>query len=168
MNPSYVRIRLPMAEALPRFSEWIGLPPLGPPTPVQASQVVEAACEKGRWRSPVGVFVYESGGWTVFDDLTGHLASVSAERWSALAGADELVLAGYNDAVPYGQLIAVRAGRVTREFLDDRQDPRQNVNRGQLAVERRSPIKDWVGAASFVDSDEIASHPGTGLLWMFG
>jgi hypothetical protein len=57
---------------------------------------------------------------------------------------------------------------VIREFLDDQQDPSQNVNRGQLAVENRSPIKDWIGAASFVDGDDIVSFPDTGLLWMFG
>jgi len=62
----------------------------------------------------------------------------------------------------------VRAGKVIREFLDDRLDPRQNVNRGKLAFEKLTPIKDWIGAASFVDWDEIATLPDTGLLWMFG
>ncbi len=168
MNPSYVRIRLPMADALPRFAEWIGLPPLGPPQEVKAVQAVDEACENGDWRSAIAVFIYQSGEWTVFDDQTGYLAALPAERWRSLAGTDELVFAGYNDAVPYGQLIVVRSGRVIREFLDDQQDSSQNVNRGQLDFEDDSPIEDWIGAASFVDGDDFASLPDTGLLWLFG
>ncbi len=116
----------------------------------------------------MAVFVYESGDWTVFDDLTGHLASFPADRWCEFAAGEELVFAGYNDSVPYGQLIVVRDGRVIREFLDDRQNSRDNVNRGRLPAEASSPIDDWVAAASFVDGDEIASLPEEGLLWLFG
>jgi hypothetical protein len=168
MNPSYVRIRVPMDDSLSRFSQWIGLPELTPPQKVPSSKAIDKACENGVWRSVVAVYVYESSPWTVFDDLTGHLASLSADRWREFAGRDELVLAGYNDSVPYGQLIVVCAGRVVREFLDDQQDPRQNVNRGRLAFEKTSPINDWTAAASFVDEDEIAQVPDEGLLWMFG
>jgi hypothetical protein len=157
-----------MAEVLPRFSDWVGLPQLGPPKKLKWNKVVGAACKNGVWRSVVAVFIHESGEWTVLDDQNGHLASFTTNRWRALAGRDELVFAGYNDAVPYGQLIVVRAGRVVREFLDDKQNPRNNVNRGVLAFEKQSPIKDWITAASFVDGDEIASYPDTGLLWMFG
>ena len=168
MNPSYARIRLPIAEALPRFAEWIGLPQIGPPKRLKWNKVVDAASANGAWRSVVAVFVYESGEWTIFEDQTGHLASFPADQWRIFAGENELVFAGYNDAVPYGQLIVVCDGRVVREFLDDEQDPRQNVNRGTLAVEKQSPITDWISAASFVDEDEIPSSPDTGLLWMFG
>jgi hypothetical protein len=168
MNPSYVRIRLPMADALTRFSHWIMLPELAPPKLVKSSKMCESACENGAWRSVVAVYIYESATWTVFEDLTGHLASFPADRWRELASRDELVFAGYNDVVPYGQLIVVRDGRVVREFLDDQQDPRQNVNRGQLAFENTSPINDWIAAASFVDDDEIAQLPDAGLLWLFG
>src|SRR5262245_54600247 len=165
---SYARIRLPIDEALLRFSQWIGLPALGPPSKVKASEAVDAACTNGAWRSVVAVFVYQSGEWTVFDDETGHLASFSADQWLSFAGQDELVFAGYNDTVPYGQLIVVRGGRVIREFLDDEDDPRQNANRGQLDFEKASPLKDWISVTAFVDGDEVASFPDAGLLWMFG
>ena len=165
---TYARIRLPMAEALGRFSAWIGLPPLGPPTEVKWNEVVDAACKDGEWCSVVAVFIYECEAWTVFDDQTGHFATLSADQWRTFAGQDELVVAGYDDTVPYGQLIVVRGGRVVREFLDDEQDPRQNVNQGKLDFEQQSPIKDWISAASLVDGDEIVSLPDTGLLWMFG
>ena len=68
----------------------------------------------------------------------------------------------------YGQIIVVRGGRVVREFLDDEQDPRHNVNRGKLDIEDDSPIRNWIDAASFVDEDAIVTYPDTGLLWMFG
>ena len=168
MCPSYARIRLPMNEALSRFSQWIGMPELEPPKKVRSSKSVDEACKDGEWRSSVAVFVYESHGWTVFDELTGPFASLSADRWLALAGTDELVVAGYNDAVPYGQLIVVQAGKVMREFLDDEQEPEQNVNRGRLPLEKVAPINDWTGAALFVDEDDIAQMPNEGLLWMFG
>jgi hypothetical protein len=168
MCPSYARIRLPLAEAMARFGEWIGHPPLEPPKKLKWNQVVDAACEGDAWRSLVAVFIYESGEWTVFEDQSGHLASFSAEEWRRLARSEDFVLAGYNDAVPYGQLIVIQGGRIVRDFLDDEQEPAQNVNRGKLPTEKQSPIKTWIDAASFVDEDEIVSHPDTGLLWMFG
>ena len=168
MTESYARIRLPMAEALVRFSAWIGLPELGPPVSVKWNKVVDAACENDTWRSAVAVYIYESEGWTVFEDQTGYLSAITADRWRALAGGAELVFAGYDDTIPYGQLIAVTAGQVVREFLDDEEDPKDNVNRGTLPSEKRSPIRDWIAAVGFVEGDEIVSMPDTGLLWMSG
>ncbi len=168
MCPSYARIKLPLAEALARFAEWVALPVLGPPKKLKWNNVVDMACKDGVWRSLVAVFIYESGEWTIFTDQTGHLASFSAAQWQSFAGRDEFVFAGYNDTIPYAQLIVIRDGRVAREFLDDQQDPRLNVNRGKLEFERESPIKDWITAASFVDGDDIVSYPDYGLLWMFG
>lgn len=168
MCPSYLRILLPIDDALRRFSQWISHAPLAPPKKLKASKAVDAACKGGDWRSLVAVFIYESGDWTVFNDQTGHLASYSAQEWRRLAGRDQLVFAGYNDTVPYGQLIVVRGGRVVREFLDNQQDPRHNVNRGKLNFERGSPIRNWIDAASFVDEDPVVTYPDTGLLWMFG
>ena len=168
MNPSYLRIRLPLATAMSRFGAWIGLPELAPARHIKSSKAVDKACDaSGNWRG-VAVFVHESSGWTVFDDLTGFLASVSAPRWAELAAGDELVFAGYNDAVPYGQLIVVQNGIVVREFLEDLQDPGQNVNRARLEFERDSPIDGWVAVASFVDQDELADLAADdGLLWQF-
>jgi len=168
MCPSYLRIRLPLSIALSRFGAWIGLPELAPARRVKANKAVEEACDSsGDWRG-VAVFVHESDGWTIFDDLTGYLASVPATRWAELAAGDELIFAGYNDSVPYGQLIAVRSGSIVREFLEDLQDPSENVNRGRLDFERDCPIDNWIAAASFVDEDELAdAGAADGLLWLF-
>lgn len=168
MCPSYFRIRISIDEALKRFAEWIEFPQVGPPQEVRESDAVRMACANDAWKSIVAVFVYEYDGWSVFEDFTGYLASLAADRWSALAGQEELVFAGYNDTVPYGQLIVVHSGRVIREFLDDQQDPQDNVNRGELAFEQQSPIKNWIDVAAFVDDDVYATSPNKGLLWMFG
>jgi len=169
MTPSYARIQLPLTEASVRFARWIGLSELEPPRRVRGLDAVSAACAGGKWRAPVALFVHEYSGWTVFDDLAGGLAHFSGTQWADFARNDELVFAGYNDSVPYGQLIVVRHGAVVREFLDDEQDPSNNVNRGQLEFEASSPIQNWIAAASFVDGDDL-SDPGveTGLIWLFG
>jgi hypothetical protein len=168
MCPSYLRIRLPLSAALARFDAWISLPQLAPARNVCASKAVEEACDAtGNWRG-IALFVHESDGWTVFDDLTGYLASVPAVRWAELAAGDELIFAGYNDSVPYGQLIVIRNGSVVREFLEDLQDPGQNVNNGRLDIEQNLPIDNWIAAASFVDEDDLAdAGAANGLLWLF-
>jgi hypothetical protein len=127
----------------------------------------DAAGTGDEWRG-VAVFAHEANGWTVFDDYTGYLGTLPANRWVPLAGDDELVFAAYNEAVPYGQLIVVQHGRVVREFLHDLDDPSHDVNHGRLELERSKLIDDWVDAAWFVDSDELAddgANEGTLLLY---
>ena len=163
----YARLPLPLPVALRRFGEWIALPELEPPQRVRSRDSFDLACVDDKWRG-VAVFAHEANGWTVFDDYTGYLGELPAKRWISLAGDDELVFAAYNDAVPYGQLIVVREGRVVREFVHDLQDPSHNVNHGRLELERSTLIDDWVDAAWFVDSDELsddAADEGTLLLY---
>ena len=164
---AYVRIPAPLPRALERFAAWIALPELEPPRRCRSGDAFHFACIDNEWRG-VAVFAHEANGWTVFDDFTGYLGTVPAERWIGLAGDDELVFAGYNDSVPYGQLIVVREGRVVREFLHDLQDPSENVNRGRLELERDTLIDEWADAAWFVDGDELAdlgADEGTLLLY---
>jgi hypothetical protein len=116
----------------------------------------------------VVLFIYESGEWTVFEDQSGSLSTFTSNKWLELAGLDEVVFAGYNDSIPSGHLIAIQQGRIVREFLDNTASPLSPVNRGRLGFERDNPINDWIGAASFVDDDEIVRSPDYGLLWMFG
>lgn len=163
----YVRLPLPLAVALERLGTWIGLPELEPPRRMRSRDSFDAAGNGDEWRG-VAVFAHEADGWTVLDDYTGYLGTLPADRWVALAGDDELVFAAYNEAIPYGQLIVVRQGRVVREFLHDLQDPSNNVNRGRLELERATLIDEWVDAAWFVDSDELAdrgANEGTLLLY---
>ena len=168
MCPSYLRIRLPLAEALKRFADWIALPALGPPQKTAWNKVNDLACKDGDWRCNVVLFIYESGDWTVFEDQSGYLSTFTSDKWLKLAGRDELVFAGYNDSNSSGHLIVIQQGQIVREFLDNTASPQSPVNRGRLGFEGDNPINDWIGAASFVDDDEIVISPDYGLLWMFG
>jgi hypothetical protein len=165
MNPSYCRIRVPQAAALERFAAWQRLPGVGPLLPADSIQAVRLACdERGMWRGNA-VLVSEVSGWTLFSDLSGVLGGVPAEAWRELAGPDELVFAGYNDAICYGEFVLVRGGRVVREFLDDPDNPGANTNRGSSDVEGE-PFKSWIDVASFVDADELG-FSDAGLLWVW-
>jgi len=165
MNPSYCRIRLPQSAALERFAAWQHLPRVSPLVPADSVRAVELACdEQGMWRGHA-VLVSEVGGWTLFSDLSGVLGGVPAERWREFAGSDELIFAGYNDAIGYGEFVLVRDGRVDREFLDDPDNPEENSNRGSSNVEGE-PFKSWMDVASFVDADELGFSEA-GLLWVW-
>jgi hypothetical protein len=165
MNPSYCRIHVPQAAALERFAAWQRLPQVGPLVPADCVEAVQLACdEHGMWRGNA-VLVSEVGGWTLFADLSGVLGGVPAERWRELAGSDELVFAGYNDAIGYGEFVLVRDGRVLREFLDDADNPEANASRGTSDVEGE-PFESWVDVASFVDADELGFSEA-GLLWVW-
>lgn len=168
MCPSYLRIRLPLAEALKRFSEWIPIPAFAPPQQTAWNKVNDVACKDGDWRCKVVLFIYESGEWTVFEDQSGYLSTFTSDNWLELAGREELVFAGYNDSIPSGHLIAIQQGQIVREFLDNTAIPHSPVNRGHLDFEKENPINDWIGVVSFVDDEEIFSSPDYGLLWMFG
>lgn len=165
MNPSYCRIHSPQAAALERFAAWQRLPHVGPLVPTDSIQAVRLACdERGMWRGNA-VLVSEVDGWTLFSDLSGALGGVPAERWREFAGSDELVFAGYNDAIGYGEFVLVRGGRVVREFLDDPHNPEVNVNRGTSDAEGE-PFDRWADVACFVDADELGFSE-TGLLWVW-
>jgi hypothetical protein len=155
MNPSYCRLRVPQAPALERFAAWQQLPRVGPLVSADSVEAVRLACdERGMWRGNA-VLVSEIQGWTLFLDLSGALGGIPADRWQVFAGPDDLVFAGYNDAIEYGEFVAVRGGRVVREFLDDLHSPEANVNAG-VTDSAGEPFKSWVDVAAFVDADELA------------
>ena len=167
MNPSYVRIRLPLADAMARYSAWVAVAAVGPAVEVSLADAVRLACdEHGRWLGSA-LFVYHCDGWTVFEDLSGHHGAVSAQGWRSLAGDEPLVYAGYNDAIGYGALVVVEHGEVPREYLCDTSDPSANVDRGELPPHRGRPVQAWTDVAGFVEDDVlVASPPARGLLWL--
>jgi hypothetical protein len=165
MNPSYCRVRVPQDAALKRFAAWQHLLQVGPLVAADCVEAVRLACdEQGAWRGNA-VLVSEVGGWTLFQDLSGVLGGVPANRWQEFAGADELVFAGYNDAIGYGEFVLVRDGRVIREFLDDPHNTDANINVGISEVEGE-PFEGWADVASFVDADELGFSEA-GLLWVW-
>jgi hypothetical protein len=165
MNPSYIRIRVPKDDALRRFAAWKGLAEVGPLVPTTCTGAIPLACDDdGQWRGQA-VFVSEVGGWTVLNNLTGGLSAVSSTSWLALAGKDDLVFAGYNDAIGYGALVVITGGVVLQDVLFDPDSPESNINIDQrLGV--HEPIKDWIGVASWVDDDELGFCED-GWLWVY-
>ena len=165
MNPSYCRIRLPKDEAIQRFSAWQRLSEIGPLVPTNNTEAIRLAVDdKGDWCGNA-VFVSELGEWTLFQDLSGALGGIAAVSWAEFAGRTELVMAGYNDAIPYGEVVMMRDGSVIREFLDDRSAPESNVNRG-LSDSQHEPFTTWVDVAGFVDADALGFCEN-GWLWVW-
>jgi hypothetical protein len=115
----------------------------------------------------LAVFVYSSGPWTVFEELSGGLALRSAESWLELAQGGDLVYAGYNDTVPYAQLIMIEQGRLIRQYLQDEQDSSADVDFGRLPEEAKEPFGDWIDVMGWVEADEDKLvRPEKGWLWI--
>ena len=164
MNPSYCRIRVPKDEAIRRFARWNRIPQIGPLTPTDSSKAIRLAVDdRGRWRGKA-VFVSDLSDWTLFQDLSGGLSAIPASSWLEFADHDDLIFAGYNDAIPYGELVAISGGRVQCEFLDDPTSPEANKRFGSLPGYK--PFAGWIDAASFVDGDEMAFRD-KGWLWVY-
>ena len=75
--------------------------------------------------------------------------------------------AGYNDTVPYTQLVVVERGRLVREFLKDEQDSSEDVNVGRLPEEAGRRLETWIDGAGWVEEDEEKlTRPEQGWLWI--
>ena len=166
MVSSYVRMRSPMEEAMARYGRWIGAPEIGPPRLVQERDKIDLALADGDWLG-LAVFIYASGPWTVIEELSGGLALRSGESWLELAQGGDLVYAGYNDTVPYAQLVVVEQGRLVRQFLQDEQDSSADVDDGRLPEEAGHSFGDWLNAMAWVEADEEKlDRPEQGWLWI--
>ena len=163
---SYVRVRCPLEEAMARYGHWIGTPEVRPPRLVRERDAINLALEDGAWLG-LAVFIYASGAWTVFEELSSGLESRSAESWLELAQGGDLVYAGYNDTVPYAQLIVLERGRLVRQFLQDEQDSSADVDVGQLPEEAKHRFGDWIAVMGWVEEDEAKlDRPQEGWLWI--
>jgi hypothetical protein len=163
---SYVRLRCPLAEGLDRYGRWMRVPEVAPRRLVRERDAIDLALADEEWLG-LAVFIYASGPWTVIEELSGGLSERPAENWLELADGGDLVYAGYNDAIPYAQLIVVERGRLVREFLQDDQDPSQDVNVGRLPGEAGEPLETWIDGARWVEEDELQlTRPEQGWLWI--
>ena len=163
---SYVRLHCPLAEGLDRYGRWIGTPEVGPRRLVRERDAVDLALANEEWLG-LAVFVHHSDSWTVIEELSGGLSDRPAESWLELADGGDLVYAGYNDAIPYAQLIVVERGRLVRDFLQDEQDSSLDVNVGRLPEEAGERLETWVDGARWVEEDERKlTRPEEGWLWI--
>lgn len=79
----------------------------------------------------------------------------------------DLVFAGYNDAIEYGELIIVERGAVVRDAYFDAEQPGKSRNHGRIAHDCE-PIEGWADVARFVDADDIGfQETETGDLWVY-
>jgi len=166
MNPSYLRLRRPLQDAMRRYDAWIGSPEIAPPREVADYEAIDLALSDGEWKG-LAVYIFASGPWTVFDELSGGLTTRSDEDWVRLADGGDLVYAGYNDAIGYGELVRVDSGRLVRRFLEDEQEPGADVNVGRLPEEAASPLAHWTDVAGWVDEDQVSlTGRERGWLWI--
>jgi hypothetical protein len=166
MNPSYCRMHLPKSEVVQRFAVWRGVEHVGSLTPVDSDRAISLALDSaGRWRGHA-LFVSHTRGWTVLTDLSGDLSARDPRTWAALGDDSDLMFAGYNDAIQYGELIIVERGTIVRDAFFDAAQPRKNRNHGRIADDCE-PIGGWADVARFVDSDDLGFGEKKGELWIY-
>jgi hypothetical protein len=150
-----------------RYGRWIDRPALGPPQLIPERDRIDLALGEGEQWLGLAVFFYESGGWTVVEEVSGGLELVPSEKWLALAEDGDLIYAACNDAVPYAQIIVIEKGQLVRNILKDESDPSDDVDAGRLSEESGRPFKDWIDVMAWVEADdEKLVHPEKGWLWI--
>ena len=139
-----------------RYGAWLDRPELIPPQEVAEDDALDLALDEGEWKG-LAVYIFASGPWTVFEELSGGLAARPAEDWVRLADGGDLVYAGYNDAIGYGEFVRVDRGQLVRQFLQDEQDPTADVDVGKLPEEAGEP------PGSLGRRGEVGGRGGRGL-----
>jgi hypothetical protein len=165
---SYIRIPCSVEEAMARYGRWIGRPALGAPRLIPEGDRIDLALDKAsqEWLG-LAVFVYESDGWAVVEEVSGGLGVETPDRWLALAEDGDLIYAAANDAVPYAQIIAIEKGRLVRNIIKDDSDSADDVDVGRLPEESARPFESWVDVMAWVEADEEKLvPPKNGWLWI--
>jgi hypothetical protein len=150
MCPGFVKLKLPRKIATDRLRTWLGRREILAPTPVQPAELTSTATDsQGRWRGLV-VAIREHEGWTIFEDLSGGLCALGhadASRWLGLDG--ELVVAEYNDALPFAAMVMVEGRQLVLDFFDDPSRPELH-----RIASGGTGIRTWVDVAALIDEDD--------------
>ncbi len=161
MNPSYFRIKLNMEEAVKRLCAW-NEGSYKERIETNYSNAVRVSIDQnGNWKGQC-LYAYEKDGWTVFEDLSGGYSVNEIDSWLNFAEKDELIFAGYNDAIIYAEMIVVKDGEVTKYFMECDDCPEENVNQGNGIPN----IENWVDVASYVDEDKFV-YSEQGIVYIF-
>ena len=149
-----------------RYGAWLDRPELTPPQEVAEGDAIDLALHEGQWKG-LAVYIFAAGPWTVFEELSGGLAALPAEDWVRLADGGDLVYAGYNDAIGYGEFVRVDRGQLVRQFLQDEQDPTADVDVGKIPEEAGDRLARWADVAKWVDvEEEDFTGRERGWLWI--
>jgi hypothetical protein len=165
---SYIRMRCSVEQAMARYGRWIGRLALAEPRLIPADDRIDLALdEAGEQWLGLAVFVYESAGWAVIEEVSGGLGLEPPEKWLALAENGDLIYAAANDAVPYAQIVAIDNGRLVRNIVKDDSDASDDVDVGRLPEEAAGPFQDWTEVMAWVEADEEKLvRPKQGWLWI--
>ncbi len=153
-----------MNDAASRFAAWKNVPwqGLGALIPAKDTEAVRAATdEHGKWKGNA-VFLSERSGWTIIEDLSGCLSCIPPTSWLRFAGNTELVFAGYNDSIEYGEVVVISSGAVQTYFVQGTQPSIDNAS----APYSPGQFSNWTDVARFVDEDELA-YSDSGHVWVF-
>ena len=162
----YARLKCALQEAMDRYGRWIGAPEVAPPQLVGETDKVDLALIGEKWRG-LAVFIYPSEAGTVFEELSGGLGTRTADDWLRLAQGGDLVYDDFNDAVGYAQIVVIEEGRLVRAYLQDEQEPDEDVDSGRLPVENGHPFENWMDAMGWVEDDaRRLGGPTEGWLWI--
>lgn len=149
MNPSYFRIKTDLENAISRLERWNGKAFFERKQVEYSEAVDESLDENGQWKGSC-LYAYEEEGWSVFEDLSGFYSSIPGQSWLALAENDDFVFAGYNDAMPYGEMIVIGGGEVLKEFWD------YPVENDLVILGDEYPeIESWEDVIDFIEEDDI-------------
>jgi hypothetical protein len=164
---SYIRIPCSAEAAMARYGRWVGRPALGPPQLIPEGRRIDLALDEDQQWLGLAVFVYESEGWAIIEEVSGGLGLEPTEKWLALAEDGDLIYVAANDAVPYAQIIAIEKGRLVRNIIKDESNPSDDVDVGRLPEESKRPFQTWIDVMAWVEADEEKLvRPETGWLWI--
>ena len=167
MCPSMLMLKIPIESAMSRFEKWINRPVIQPPIQIQSRNTTKKACNaKGQWKG-ISFLVASFDEWTVFEEMSGGLMTFDSSKFKQLAQSDEMRYIGYNDSVPYGNVLVIQSGKVKRDFLDDKTDPSASRNIGRLKIENKQPLESWIDVEYNFTDDFLKYTVDSGLLWIF-
>lgn len=148
MNPSYFKINLSMKEAIDRLNRFVGNA-YKEKIETNSKDCVNICLDQtGQWKGRC-LYAFEKDNWSIFEDLSGSFSGIPAKDWLNFAKGKEVLFAGYNDAIRYGEFIVVKNGKVEKEFFEVNDEPQKRCNKGQWKI----PINSWIDIADFMDRD---------------
>ena len=153
MNPSYLLLRRPLDDAMRRYGAWLDRPALIPPQEVAEDDALDLALDEGEWKG-LAVYIFASGPWTVFEELSGGLAARPSRGLGAARGWRRSCVRRLQRCDRLRRVRPSGSRQLVRQFLQDEQDPTADVDVGKLPEEAGDRIVHWADVAKWVDVED--------------